>query len=191
MGVFVTLVTSRKPKATELLNSRTEAQPQRLATQQMQPAHLPKLMVQVLRIPLPHVPLLRIPPPHAPLLRVPLPRNLSCAAPSHPGRSRQRQRVPSLVSQRPSNEPIPVSKPLVLPLLVLLVESRKSLPIPRVSCNQRLTKLVSSTILYVLPLSLSLALSPCFQCKIIIYYHTYDTNISLSLSGVTCNFTFS
>ena len=30
-------------------------------------------------------------------------------------------------------------------------------------------------------LSLSLSpLSPCFQCKIIIYYHTYDTNISLS-----------
>ena len=31
-----------------------------------------------------------------------------------------------------------------------------------------------------LSLSLSLFyLSPCFQCKIIIYYHTYDTNISL------------
>ena len=30
-------------------------------------------------------------------------------------------------------------------------------------------------------LSLSLSsLSPCFQCKIIIHYHTYDTNISLS-----------
>ena len=27
------------------------------------------------------------------------------------------------------------------------------------------------------------ALSACFQCKIIIYYHTYDTNISLSLSS--------
>ena len=33
-------------------------------------------------------------------------------------------------------------------------------------------------------LSLSLSfLSPCFQCKMIIYFHTYDTNISfLSLS---------
>ena len=34
-----------------------------------------------------------------------------------------------------------------------------------------------------LSLSLPLSLSPCFQCKIIIYFHTYDTNItSLPLS---------
>ena len=30
--------------------------------------------------------------------------------------------------------------------------------------------------------NLRFALSPCFQCKIIIYYHTYDTNISFYLS---------
>ena len=34
------------------------------------------------------------------------------------------------------------------------------------------------TQLFVLSLS---PLSPCFQCKIIIYYHTYDTNIPFSL----------
>ena len=35
------------------------------------------------------------------------------------------------------------------------------------------------------PLSPHLSpLSPCFQCKIIIYYHTYDTNISLFLKHV-------
>ena len=31
-------------------------------------------------------------------------------------------------------------------------------------------------------LSFSIALIPCFQCKIIIYYHTCDTNIFLSIS---------
>ena len=38
------------------------------------------------------------------------------------------------------------------------------------------------TLVRVTSLSLSLSPSPCFQCKIIIYYHTCDTNISLSLS---------
>ena len=33
-------------------------------------------------------------------------------------------------------------------------------------------------------------LSPCFQCKIILYYHTYDTNISLSLSALYLSLVF-
>ena len=56
-------------------------------------------------------------------------------------------------------------------------------------CSQHSHKILHSLLTLLPPLPISLlvlsslllppyALSPCFQCKIIIYYHTYDTNIS-------------